>query len=545
MLAAFSAPLVTACGGGSSDSPASAANSPPAGNPGPNSKANSLLVYSSPDDPRIVGGQLASGETFTLVGTKTSTGDIQNAHEMYFIDSNENISTSRFNPDDGRLYGASKNAQIVLSLAPGGGVNIGLLAGDQQVETTLSDLGAAASAPASTQGLTMPVFGTNAIAYGPASAIGMTALASMGAAGSAGASGVRQGRLTVALNDQDCFSCTRLLAGVHLVQAAPTLLADPAVIHPPIAEIDVTGCPGDNPRVFVYMRDETGKLLDVHLAQRTGSSRYTAVLKNLNTADAAVAEYAEKVKKFLETFDITEGMFTSILLTLKNQTIETVVDEFIDKLIAAGKEQDTYQRFIPHIYAEEATNLGEQVAAAFKRFLGKSLETIFYTYDVYEMLQTAFAIGELNNAWLDAYGQIKYNQLQLQAAVKTSKGQKFLSVGTGLIPPEGPYPVLTVNVPGTVGVSGLTLTPSSPQARQNYMAKGLVSCQQVGDIVTISVIGTDGYTDSVSTTVASTGDQSFTLNVPGAASGVNDVVTLQIMRNGSEIGKQTASLIFA
>lgn len=152
--------------------------------------------------------------------------------------------------------------------------------------------------------------------------------------------------------------------------------------------------------------------------------------------------------------------------------------------------------------------------------------------------------GETFNAWLDAYSANKFNQLQLQAVVKTSKGEKFLSVGTGLIPPEGPYPPLTVNVPGEVSVSGLTLAPSSPAALQDYRATGTVSCLQSGDVAVIAVVGTDGYTDSVTTMVTTAGDQRFTLDVPGAESGINDVVTLTNIRNGAEIGKRTASLVF-
>ena len=146
---------------------------------------------------------------------------------------------------------------------------------------------------------------------------------------------------------------------------------------------------------------------------------------------------------------------------------------------------------------------------------------------------------------MDANGQLDFNKLQLQAAAKTSKGEKFLSVGTGLLPPEGPYPKLSVEVKGLIEVSVLKLTPASPRSGEEYTATGIISCLIKGDVVNISVVGTDGYTDAISNTISETGNQDFSLSVPGADSGIQDVVSLKIIRAGIEIGNRIASLVFS
>jgi len=79
---------------------------------------------------------------------------------------------------------------------------------------------------------------------------------------------------------------------------------------------------------------------------------------------------------------------------------------------------------------------------------------------------------------------------------------------------------------------------------QGYVATSVISCQLEDNVVVMSVFGTDGYTDTVSTTVTGSGNQGFTLSVPGGASGVSGVVTMRVLRNGVEIGRRTASLVF-
>ena len=52
----------------------------------------------------------------------------------------------------------------------------------------------------------------------------------------------------------------------------------------------------------------------------------------------------------------------------------------------------------------------------------------------------------------------------------------------------------------------------------------------------MSIVGTDGYTNSNTVTVSSTqSDAAYTLNVPGGAAGVHDVVTVTIALPGADL----------
>lgn len=89
------------------------------------------------------------------------------------------------------------------------------------------------------------------------------------------------------------------------------------------------------------------------------------------------------------------------------------------------------------------------------------------------------------------------------------------------------------------------LSPAAPSSGQSYDAKAALKCVPAGAKVTISIEGTDGYSDSktetfeeaIYTTVV-------TLHVPGASKGVRDVckVVMQLP-NGDQLNK-SASLVF-
>lgn len=177
-------------------------------------------------------------------------------------------------------------------------------------------------------------------------------------------------------------------------------------------------------------------------------------------------------------------------------------------------------------------------------FIGRKLKLLFKTTDVFDKLFAAMLAGDALSKIINAYSQYKFNQLQLQPIVITSKGSKLTGVSSGLIASTGPYPDLTVDAPSTTEIFALSLTPSSPANGPDYVAKGTVFCALAGDVVTISVMGTDGYTDSVAQTASANETQGFELVVPGAESGVRDVVTLHITRGGATVASRTAELIF-
>jgi hypothetical protein len=96
------------------------------------------------------------------------------------------------------------------------------------------------------------------------------------------------------------------------------------------------------------------------------------------------------------------------------------------------------------------------------------------------------------------------------------------------------------------GISSLTLDPAAPPAGVDYLASSIVYCITPGTVVTMSVVGTDGYTDSWTEMVDESYPQAICrLSVPGAAAGVQDEVTIRITPSGSyPVVTRTSSLVF-
>jgi len=96
----------------------------------------------------------------------------------------------------------------------------------------------------------------------------------------------------------------------------------------------------------------------------------------------------------------------------------------------------------------------------------------------------------------------------------------------------------------SVVVGELTISPPSPAQFESYVASAKVTCLPAGSMSVISVLGTDGYRDSRSYP-ASGAEQTVSLAVPGAESGVSDTIDLLVTPSlgGGPITKK-ASLVF-
>ena len=110
---------------------------------------------------------------------------------------------------------------------------------------------------------------------------------------------------------------------------------------------------------------------------------------------------------------------------------------------------------------------------------------------------------------------------------------------------KGPYPTINFDLGGEPKIKSFTLNPPSPAEYQSYKGSAEVGCIPYGATVSLSIVGTDGYKDSVTYDVTTTQSQGhYDLYVPGSYSGVQDVVTLKIiLPNGKQIVR-TASLVF-
>ena len=112
-------------------------------------------------------------------------------------------------------------------------------------------------------------------------------------------------------------------------------------------------------------------------------------------------------------------------------------------------------------------------------------------------------------------------------------------------PAQGPFPDISMNLDDKISVKSFILSPSTPLAGNDYNAVVDISCLNIGTVIKISIIGSDGYTDEISYTVTSSQtSDSFILTVPGGNVGVNDECTVEVSTLGSIVATRKAYLVF-
>lgn len=104
---------------------------------------------------------------------------------------------------------------------------------------------------------------------------------------------------------------------------------------------------------------------------------------------------------------------------------------------------------------------------------------------------------------------------------------------------------ITIDMGGNPVIDNFTLNPSNPGAGQSYDAIAEYHCVPAGSVIKLSIIGTDGYQNSISKTVSDFSvSGTATLRVPGAATGVYDLCTVEITLPTNEVISMQASLVF-
>lgn len=95
-------------------------------------------------------------------------------------------------------------------------------------------------------------------------------------------------------------------------------------------------------------------------------------------------------------------------------------------------------------------------------------------------------------------------------------------------------------------VNSFKLVPSAPARGVSYQAIAELYCLPIGTTVTMDIIGTDGYTDSETSTIDAGENLNYTatLYVPGAETGVKDVCTVTAVTPNGETVTKKASLVF-
>jgi hypothetical protein len=93
-------------------------------------------------------------------------------------------------------------------------------------------------------------------------------------------------------------------------------------------------------------------------------------------------------------------------------------------------------------------------------------------------------------------------------------------------PISGPFPYFSVRAGSDDEIVSFRTTPVDPGRFQGYVATVSIACPSPGTPVTLSIVGSDGYTDSV--TFSLQGNSDVHLFVLGADIGVVDVITVTI-----------------
>jgi YD repeat-containing protein len=110
----------------------------------------------------------------------------------------------------------------------------------------------------------------------------------------------------------------------------------------------------------------------------------------------------------------------------------------------------------------------------------------------------------------------------------------------------GAFPVsVFVDLGEGSAIRTLTLEPSHPAEGVDYVATVDIFCLPAGAQVRLSIVGTDGYEDSVTYTIEqSQAEGMFDLWVPGAEQGVRDTVTAELLLPNGSTKTLTAFLVF-
>jgi hypothetical protein len=109
------------------------------------------------------------------------------------------------------------------------------------------------------------------------------------------------------------------------------------------------------------------------------------------------------------------------------------------------------------------------------------------------------------------------------------------------------YPDLKAELGGEAKVNTMTLTPDRPLAKQSYNAIASIYCLPFNSLVSMSIVGTDGYKNTKTLTVNNldnTGAFSISLIVPGALTGIKDDISLKVTLPDGKIITRSASLVF-
>ncbi len=144
-------------------------------------------------------------------------------------------------------------------------------------------------------------------------------------------------------------------------------------------------------------------------------------------------------------------------------------------------------------------------------------------------------IGYVIDRGIDYFGEpITYTVQLAHPSLRSIDDRHHPDVATS--PAAGPYPNINISIDGYEEIIGFWASPGNPPPGVGYMVYASLGCLEIGTEIGLSLVGTDGYTDST-TCIAEYPNHGCMLSVPGAEGGVVDVITLTI--NGIEVDQLT------
>lgn len=249
-------------------------------------------------------------------------------------------------------------------------------------------------------------------------------------------------------------------------------------------------------------------------------------------------EYYKKVSRGVYLYRIPSGSYPS---KATNQELCQNIDNWILSPLQGGLTLLAGFSSVADVItlACASTGIGVPPAAILEALtvatvVGAGTLTIFMDANGTQGLMSTF-----NPDWY--YKEYVVSDLVLSPHIITSTD--VIDLEKKQINPETQDITISCDIDGDPTIDSFILDPDFPAKGQSYVATATFHCVPVGSTIKMSIVGTDGYSDSKSVTVSTTSGIAE-LYVPGAETGVRDVCTVVVTPPYGESITMTASLMF-
>lgn len=250
-----------------------------------------------------------------------------------------------------------------------------------------------------------------------------------------------------------------------------------------------------------------------------------------------ILEYYKKISKGVYLYRIPSGSYPS---KATNQELCQNIDNWILSPLQTGLTWLAGFSSVADVIALAcaSTGIGVPPAAILEALtvatvVGAGTLTVFMNANGTQGLMSTF-----NPDWY--YKEYVISDLILSPCIITTE---YIELEDKQINPETQDITISYDIDGDPTIDSFILEPDFPAKGQSYVATATFHCVPVGSEITMSIVGTDGYSNSKSVTVSTTSGIAE-LHVPGAATGVRDVCTVVINPPYGESITMTASLMF-